>query len=79
MALTKPKGLPNTKEETALLGSRTFPALTRQSAQNLRRRLLLAYLAAMAAIVGTSAAAVYIFATRSVDQLLNHELLFRGN
>jgi two-component system, OmpR family, manganese sensing sensor histidine kinase len=75
MALTKPKGLPNTKEETALLGSRTFPALTRQSAQNLRRRLLLAYLAAMAAIVGTSAAAVYIFATRSVDQLLNHELL----
>lgn len=43
--------------------------------QSLRLRLLLSYLTVMAAILGTSGAAVYVFFSRSLDQQLNHRLL----
>ena len=40
-----------------------------------RQRLLFAYLTAMVAIFGTSAAALYIFFSRSLNQQLNEQLL----
>lgn len=43
--------------------------------QSLRLRLLLSYLTVMAAILGTSGAAVYVFFSHSLDQQLNHRLL----
>ena len=75
MALPQLKDLLGTKEDTTSFESRTFPALTSQSSKIQRKRLLFAYLIAMAAIFGTSATAVYIFFTRSLNEQLNHELL----
>lgn len=43
--------------------------------QSLRWRLLLSYLAAMAAILGTFGAVVYLSFSRSLDQQLNRQLL----
>lgn len=75
MALSRLKDLLSSKDSAASMEARTFPTLTSQTPQILRRRLIWAYIVAMTAIFGTSATAVYIFFNRSLNEHLNHELL----
>lgn len=74
MNIPKLMGLHLRERDMETFESRTFPTLTSQRSQVLRRRLLLAYLAAMAAIIGTSIAGVYIFLNRNLNQEVNSEL-----
>ena len=75
MPLPQQKGLLGKKKDTTSFESRTFPTLTSQSSKIQRKRLLFAYLIAMAAIFGTSGTAIYLFFTHSLNEQLNHELL----
>ncbi len=75
MALPKLKSLLSAKKSKASLAVRTFPNLTNQSYKIQSKRLLLAYLMAMAAIFGASATGVYLFLTRSLNHEVNRELL----
>ncbi len=75
MALPTFKDLLSAKKSKASLEVRTFPNLTSQSYKIQSKRLLLAYLMAMAAIFGASATGVYLFLTRSLNHEVNDELL----
>ncbi|MEG3850035.1 HAMP domain-containing sensor histidine kinase [Microcoleus sp. herbarium19] len=75
MALPPFKDLLSANQSKASLGTRNFLSFTSHNSKIQSKRLLLAYLMAMAAIFGTSATGVYLFLTRSLNEEVNHELL----
>jgi two-component system, OmpR family, manganese sensing sensor histidine kinase len=74
VALPKLKGLRSTKQGKVAFEAR-IPSFTSQNSKIQHKRLLFAYLMAMAVIFGTSATGVYFFLTRSFNHELNNELL----